>query len=262
MGQRTLSILKRKVSDEETAAQLAALAERVHPTTIRATCGWCGMWSNCGRDSASTTTGLDDQALTWHVCTTCAALLGRKRLDREVVAGLLGVDPGSPLLADVQVEAFRTVPGARPDKPNDQPWQHVSTRELGRQLDRLRHDREARTASHPCAFCGTIEKPDGGDFGYGPEGRPTCPSCSWHIGEDRQFLMRDGRRDYVAAWMLGDRLQSSPPGLGAQLGIRFAYEVDGWPGARGPWRHLDGRALKRRAKELGIETDRMFSQRW
>ena len=64
--------------------------------------------------------------------------------------------------------------------------------------------------------------------------------------------MVDGRRDYAAAWLLGDNMQMAPPGLGAQLGVLFAYEVDGWPGARGPWRHIDLDALRARARDLGI----------
>ena len=162
-----------------------------------------------------------------------------RRRDDEIAALVARVHPERT--ADVEASIARV----------------LDQRERDRRAAQARRQLAARTAPQPCSYCGTIDLIP--DRGVTPDAHGShCHSCDWHFGDDKEFAMVDGRRDYAAAWLLGDNMQMAPPGLGAQLGVLFAYEVDGWQGARGPWRHLDLDALRARAGDLGI---RVLQQR-
>src|SRR5262245_10872909 len=103
---------------------LAALVARVHGDTERRTCASCGVerWSDVTTPLVARN-ALDGATLQFGRCDDCAR--AGRRLDRAVVAHRLRLDPHAEVLDYVRLPRFADQPGARPDRPNTEPWQHV-----------------------------------------------------------------------------------------------------------------------------------------
>jgi hypothetical protein len=216
-----VSIRAAKRRTEREQQQIDALQQRVHPDSERRTCWCCGIAAYVPIASRTVERrGLDGSPLVYGICAQCAALRREGTLDRVVLVERLGVDPIDPILGHVKVPAFADVVGHRPERPNTEPWSHLSDRELGQMIvDARREWAESTTA--PCRYCGDIRRhPDGGLTDGG-----ACQSCYWHKGES---LDDEALRDHAAGWLAGvnTAVSAMQAGFGMTAGLRFFFELE------------------------------------
>jgi hypothetical protein len=203
-----VSLRTRRARDE----QIEALVLRVHPGTTEITCAACGALKRCPDASIHRRESLNGDVL-YGVCDACAV----PGLDGAVIARVLGLELDLGEIPEVRVTRFFEQAAAHPDRPNDEPWGHVSPEALAQSIRVARDDLAAVTLD-PCRMCGDVRPIEG----YG-RNEGMCWACEWHLV--RMFDHEDGARDYAAAWLMGLTEQSAPRGLGERVGLLFFHEL-------------------------------------
>jgi hypothetical protein len=259
-----MSLLARKERD----AEVEALRQRVHPGTTVQTCADCGRRADCDDATLHERPGLDGQPQPWGMCSTCAGFGSRWRLARHVVALVLDEHPSPDVCGRVTVPRFIEQPLARTDRPNEIPWGHVVAADLARAVAEAHAAVRDAMVSTPCAWCGQTRRfKDRGEYEMHRSTGAMCPSCDWHL--NRQWYLRDGRRDYVVARLLSSSFGHAPAGLGARVGLRFYSELTpeeqaALPDLRGPWKWVTRSWFLRSARAAGLTPDpeRVFKLAW
>jgi hypothetical protein len=244
--------------------EVEALRLRVHPGTVLATCGHCGIRTDCPEGTEHTTvSALDGRVLSWTRCSSCAS-----RDDAGTVAYLayeyLAAEVSREVAALVAPPLFEALPEAHPDRPSSRAWRHVDERALAASIATAHRTVAEQTEARPCQWCGTNRKVEGAGFGQAG-GRWSCPSCSWRF--DRQFMTRDGRRDHAVRALAGVAQPSHGDGIGARLGLRWFHELTdeeraALPALRGPFHWVKHSQARRWARSFGLTPERAFSEPW
>jgi hypothetical protein len=222
--------MARRRAQRQHAEQLDELQRRVHGDDERRCCGYCGRLAWVPPTSPVVEhVGLDGRARTYGVCPDDEHVHAGGSF-AVVLAERLDLDPATEALAYVQVPTFAASPGARADRPNSVPWEHVDDRQLHAMVEQAAAELAAVTQA-PCRRCGDVRRVDN----WGLSDRGWCERCDWHL--NRRFGNDDGARDYAACWLAGGPEQLAPRGFGRHVGLKFFDELDAdrQRGARRPF---------------------------
>lgn len=270
--------------NRNTPEAIALLKRREKAVGFVGTCSDCGRESRCAVDTRHILPTVMGER-TYGRCGDCACLRRRSggEFERAVVASLLGVDFDNIALNGVRVERFADRASARPDRPNNDPWQHVDHEALAAAY-RANEDHLVCMTGDPCAWCGTTlctgprfgqvsfqtfhgdltvrEQIGGGwrdlrglrDVPAEARGGHQCVSCSTWFN-DRWGGAGSADRRSLAASALSGLVRVSDPmmrvpyvGFGAATGLQFFFETRLKEGATYPWAHVSLRSLRESAQ--------------
>jgi hypothetical protein len=215
---------------------------------LKRTCASCGASRPCDRVKITPDRVRGGgRELVWGLCNDCADADALGALDAAVLADVLDLDAGDPVLGHVRVPRFCDRGAHHPDRPTPAPWGHLDATDLAEKVTAWRTARAA-LAGGPCSWCGVGMTPVGTVWrNWSENNRPRsmCGRCSELFGKPSAGT--DAMRDVVAAMLGGLSYRNRTTyrhRLGAQLGVIFWHETGRTEPNATAWAHLDLDALR------------------